>query len=92
MRLVWSLRSENDLAAIVNYIAADNLDAALELDCRITSFAESLLDFPKRGKPGRVAGTRELTVHEHYVLVYETEGEDLRILSVLHTSRQWPPK
>jgi len=92
MRLIWSSRSESELAAIIDYIAVDNLDAALELDFHITSSAERLMGFPKLGKPGRVEGTRELIVHAHYILVYEIDGEELLVLSVLHTSRQWPPE
>jgi len=92
MRLAWSSRSESELAAIVDYIAVDNFDGALELDYHITSSAERLVNFPKMGKPGRIEGTRELIVHEHYILVYEIDGDELQILSVLHTSRQWPPE
>ncbi len=91
MKLLWSPRSERELAAIVAYIAEDNRGAALELDFHITSSAKNLLDYPKQGKPGRVEGTRELIVHKHYILVYEIVGDELQILSVLHTSRQWPP-
>ena len=92
MRLIWSSRSESELAAVVDYIAIDNLNAALELDYLITSSAGRLVAFPKMGKVGRIEGTRELIVHEHYILVYEIVGDDLQILSVLHTSRQWPPE
>jgi len=92
MKLIWSSRSKSELAAIVDYIAVDNLDAALELDYHITNSAEGLVGFPKMGKIGRIEGTRELIVHEHYILVYEIDGEELRVLSVLHTSRQWPPE
>jgi addiction module RelE/StbE family toxin len=90
MRPIWSSRSESELAAIVDYITVDNFDAALELDHHITGSAERLVDFPKMGKVGRVEGTRELIVHEHYILIYEIMGDELLILSVLHTSRQWP--
>ena len=90
MKLIWSPRSECELASIVAYISEDNLDAALELDYHITNSAERLTDFPKLGKPGRIPGTRELIVHEHYLLVYEIMNDELQILSVLHTSRQYP--
>jgi addiction module RelE/StbE family toxin len=90
MKLFWSPRSESELAAIVAYIAEDNLDAALNLDSHITDSAERLTAFPKMGKAGRIPGTRELTVHEHYILVYEIGDDELHILSVLHTSRQYP--
>ena len=92
MILLWSPRAENELAAIVAHIAEDNIEAALALDTHITDCAEQLLQFPKQGKPGRVVGTRELIVHEHYILDYEIAGDELQILSVLHTARQWPPE
>ncbi len=92
MILLWSPRSENELAAIIAHIAEDTIATALALDTHITDCAEQLLQFPKQGKPGRVAGTRELIVHEHCILVYEIAGDALQILSVLHTSRQWPPE
>ena len=37
-------------------------------------------------------GTRELVAHRNYILVYDTAGNVARILRVLHTSRQWPPR
>ena len=37
-------------------------------------------------------GTRELVAHRNYILVYDTAGNVVRILRVLHSSRQWPPR
>ena len=43
------------------------------------------------GPPGMVAGTRELTPHRSYRIIYEVGGDMIWILVVIHTARQWPP-
>ena len=50
-----------------------------------------LVDHPGLGKLGRAAGTRELVAHQNYILVYDTAGDVVRVLRVLHAARQWPP-
>ncbi|MCI4592413.1 type II toxin-antitoxin system RelE/ParE family toxin [Sphingobium sp. BYY-5] len=43
------------------------------------------------GRPGRVAGTRELVAHRNYILVYDVAESEIRILRLLHAARRWPP-
>ena len=50
-----------------------------------------LVDHPSLGRVGRVAGTRELVAHQSYLLIYDVAGDSVRVLNVVHTSRQWPP-
>ena len=38
-----------------------------------------------------VLRTRELVAHQNYILVYDTAGDLVRVLRVLHAARQWPP-
>ena len=92
MELVWSETAEENLDAIVSYIAHDNLQAALEMDDLLRSAAKGLTNFPKKGKPGRIPGTRELIAHPSYLLVYTLDDDSLHIVAVLHTSQQWPPE
>jgi addiction module RelE/StbE family toxin len=89
--LVWTQAARQDRREIREYIAADNPAAALALDERLTEKAGRLVDHPGLGRPGRVAGTRELVVHQHYILVYDVTGDLVRALRVLHAARQWPP-
>ena len=90
MKLSWTLEAIADRDAIFDYIEADNPAAAVALDELFSEKAERLTDHPKLGRPGRVEGTRELVVHENYILVYDIVEDLTRILRVLHAARQWP--
>jgi toxin ParE1/3/4 len=54
--------------------------------------AESLVEMPHRGRPGRWQGTRELIIPSTpYLIPYRVRGEVIEILRVFHGARQWPP-
>ena len=89
--LEWLELARTDLLGIVDYISEDNPDAAQRVKDDIEMKAETLLDFPKMGRPGRVEGTRELIVWSNYILVYQEDNLTVRILRVLHAAQQWPP-
>ncbi|MCB1035769.1 MAG: type II toxin-antitoxin system RelE/ParE family toxin [Acidobacteria bacterium] len=90
MRVRWTRRAERSLAAIADFIALDNPQAAHETISRIRRAAESLLLSPKLGRPGRVEGTRELVVTPNYILPYRIKGGEVQILHVFHARRRWP--
>jgi addiction module RelE/StbE family toxin len=90
MKLLWTGVARADRRAIRDYIAADNPRAALVLDELITERASRLPQHPSLGRPGRVAGTRELVIHPNYILIYDVTTECLRILRVLHAAQRWP--
>lgn len=80
-----------DLREIGRYIAEDDPNAAYEVVTRIKDTADSLRQNPERGRPGRVAKTRELVLPSlPYIVAYYIESEEVRILAILHTSRKWP--
>lgn len=91
MRLFWTPEALDDRRAIYDYIEADNPSAALALDELFSEKASRLVDHPGQGRPGRVTGTRELVAHQNYILIYDTDGDLMRVLRVLHAARQWPP-
>jgi len=92
MKLIWAPSARRDRGEIREYITRDNPAAALAMDKLFERKAAVLLEHPRLGRRGRVAGTRELVVHQNYILIYDLAGDDLvRMLRVLHGARQWPP-
>ena len=93
MRVRWTSQAEQDRADILAYIAVDNVRAALAMDELFGSAAARLADFPRLGKSGLVAGTRELIAHASYRLIYEVAAADdtVWVLALIHTARRWPP-
>jgi toxin ParE1/3/4 len=91
VKVAWSAPAQNDLIAIIDHIAADNPAAALATVERTDGLVEALADHPRRGRPGRVARTRELVVPNlPYIVAYRLSDEQVQVLRVLHTSRKWP--
>ena len=89
--VIWHPGAEDDLDEIVDYIAIDNIQAALKLARRIVAAVEKNLPHsPHMGRPGRVEGTRELVVHKNYLVIYEATASDINILNVVHAARLYP--
>jgi addiction module toxin, RelE/StbE family len=91
MASFWTPEASRDRDDIFDHIAADKPAAALALDELFAEKAGRLVDHPGLGRPGRIAGTRELVAHQNYTLVYDVVGDLVRVLRVLHAARQWPP-
>ena len=90
MKLVWARPAWGDRRAIRAFISSDNPIAAVALDESFAQRATSLIDHPQLGRSGRVPGTRELVVHQNYILIYDIRDNQIRILRILHAARQWP--
>jgi toxin ParE1/3/4 len=91
MSIVWTTLARQDVNAIWDFMEQRNPDAAEMIDSEILRAVEGLLQFPKRGKPGRVKGTRELVVLGlPYVVVYILGESRIVILRVLHGAQNWP--
>jgi toxin ParE1/3/4 len=90
MILVWSPSAKQDVAALFEYVAEDNPDAANRILDRIADSVEQLLSHPSMGRPGRVPGTRELIVaRTPYIVPYRVTGREIEILRVYHSARRW---
>ena len=62
MNIVWSPRAIEHLAHLRAYITQDNPKAANRVAAALLDAVERLAELPNLGRPGRVAGTRELVV------------------------------
>ena len=89
----WSTDALSDLTDQLAYIASENPSAARRVADAIDRTATALGDMPT-GRPGRVTGIYEKSVTGlPYILAYaitQTGGaEDIAIIRVIHTSRDW---
>jgi len=85
MRIRWTAPAAQDLYSIIRYIQRDNPSAAREVAKTIYDGCESLVNFPNRGRHGKVSGTRELTFSPlPYIAVYRVTGDTVEILHIWH--------
>lgn len=90
MKLYWTPEAIQDREAIYDFVENNNAIAALTLDELFEEKSAQLIDYPAFGRTGRVAGTRELVVHQNYILIYDLTGNQVRIIRLLHVARPWP--
>jgi len=76
---------------IFSHIAQDNPQAAHAVIASVRQDIAHLSDNPRLGRPGRVAGTRELVASEFpSITAYRIAGDCVKVLAVLDTARDWP--
>jgi toxin ParE1/3/4 len=87
----WTIPAANDLLEITRFIRKDNPSAAISVAQTLFEAANSLDNFPSRGRLGRISGTRELVISGlPYIVVYQIEVEAILILHIYHGARNWP--
>jgi toxin ParE1/3/4 len=82
--VIWREDARDDVVRIIAYIAQDNPVAARQIGRELFLAGESLTDFPRRGRQGRVSGTRELATYRPYIIAYQIDGDEVHILRVWH--------
>ena len=91
MWLVWAQHALADRENIFGHIERDSPRAAGRIDEQIVGAVRRLIQFPESGRPGRLAGTRELIVpRTPYIVTYRVLTDRVRILRVLHGAQRWP--
>ena len=92
MRVVWTPVALARLDEIIDYTAQDSPTAAYRVAKEITTRAEATLSgSPFAGRVG-LSNTREFVLHTiPYIVIYQVT-QDVEILDIWHTSRQWPER
>ena len=84
MKLNWTKEALLRLRAIEDYIARDNIKAAVEFVEKLIYLAETLVDNPRKGRVVpelSIANIREL-LHKNYRIVYTLKKNSIEILTV----------
>lgn len=93
MIIRWLPQAHRNRLEQLDYIAQDNPLAAIGQDEEIERQVNMLSEHPKMGRPGRVAGTRELVVSSTpFVVIYRLRAQHIEVIRMLHSSQQWPLK
>jgi toxin ParE1/3/4 len=91
MKVVVREAAARDLEDIYGWISRDNPHAARRVVERIRLRINRLALFglPHIGRPGLLAGTREL-IEPPYIIVYGVDdaGDEIMVLAVLHGARE----
>jgi toxin ParE1/3/4 len=73
------------------WLADRNLSAAQAAETRVRVALRRLARFPELGRPGRVAGTRELSVvRTRFVIAYRLRDGVVEVAALVHDAQQWP--
>ena len=90
--ILWTEPAIKDLESIHTFIARNSKFYADAFVANLIQKTESLQQFPLLGRIVPEIGdehTRELLV-ENYRVVYDVNAEVVRILAVIHSSREFP--
>jgi toxin ParE1/3/4 len=90
MQVKWTKRASQNLENILAHISADNSSAAKKFLLGTLQQISNLKEYPALGRAGLVPSTRELVIHENYVVYYRIKKEQIEILRVLHARRKYP--
>jgi toxin ParE1/3/4 len=85
-KIVWTDEAIDHLEAIVTYVSVYDPGAAERLGHRLIELADSLMEFPERGRDAG-DGKREMTTVWPYILRYRVEPERVIILRIRHGAR-----
>ena len=94
---LFSPQAWQDTLAIIEYIGADNPEAAARFLPALEETCTQLVALPGMGSVRRfqrkdLQGTRivPVTSFEHYLIFYAPAGTSIKVLRILHAARDFP--
>lgn len=94
MIVEWRAQAREDLAKLIEWIAADSPLAALEMDERIEQQTDALPENPELYRVGRVRGTREMVLTPNVILVYRIRRrlDIVEIVRIVGARQNYPKR
>jgi len=95
VKLVWRAKAEADRKKAIQFIADQNVGAAIGQLDEIERQTDLLIDQSEIGRPGRIDGTRELVISRtSFIVIYRVRQKikQVEILRLVHGAQKWPPK
>jgi len=90
-KIEWTTLATAQAMELHRYIAEDSFASANRQLGLVLESIQTLSLFPRKGRVGRVSGTRELVVTgAPYVVAYRLQSTAIQILAILHGARRWP--
>ncbi|HVO99212.1 MAG TPA: type II toxin-antitoxin system RelE/ParE family toxin [Bryobacteraceae bacterium] len=92
MRVRWTAPAASDLTHICDYTERHFGPAqACRTALAIYNSADSLRKLPLKGRQGRRAGTRELSIPKSpFLVIYRIRERVIEVIRVLHGAQKWP--
>ena len=89
MDIFWTPKARAEREGVIDYIARENLFAALDQLDKIEQQTSLLAGQAKMGRPGRVKGTRELVVSgTPFIAICRVKGKRIEVLRFLHGAQK----
>ena len=93
LRVRWLKKALKNLEDAYNYLHQDSPSSAQQFVEDVHEQTKLLITYPAMGRPGRVAGTRELVVaHFPYLIPYRLKDKEIQILRVFNTNQKSPER
>jgi toxin ParE1/3/4 len=91
VKVEWTETAKAHLLGLDAYLYERSPQGADRVVDQIYQAVGTLEQFPFAGRPGRVAGTREMVVTTtRYIVAYRIRNEAVQILAVMHGAQRWP--
>ena len=85
----WSQSAGTDAKQVFDFLAERSESSALRMLEKIGQALDRLSRHPNLYREGRIAGTREMVIHENYIIVYRVHVDEIEIVSFLHSRRNY---